>query len=57
MIFNTGESEMTKVEKAQKKYDEALEKYNKSNTTKNWNELEKAQEKLNEEITEMMKGL
>lgn len=48
---------MTKVEKAQNKYDEALAKYAKSNTTQNWKELEKAQEKLNEEITEMMKGL
>lgn len=48
---------MNKVQEAQKKYDEALEKYKKSHSTKDWEALNKAQENLNEELTEMMKGL
>lgn len=48
---------MTEVQKAQKKYDEALEVYNKSHKTADWEKLNKAQEELNDALTEMMKGL
>lgn len=45
------------VQEAQKKYDEALAKYNKSHTHKDWVKLNEAQEELNQAITEMMKGV
>ena len=52
MIFNTGECKMTNLQKAQKQYDDALEKYNKSHSTKDWNELQEAQEEVNKATTE-----